>query len=235
MPSACPLHACVNREKRPNTSDAIERPPFAKAADARNARCRRGRWLEWRGSSAQHSDNRMVLLLRWDARCFVGCMAIFFFLSLVQAVQEAGVARYGGIVGSGGGGGSGGSGGSGGGGGGALERGVLSEAFVLLATRAWWDDPQRSGLFFLFRILFACSSGLPFLAFLIPQVRALFSHTAPTGYDQHGVCVAFDGYGLSAQLLCSAVDIWPNVMAPEWGQRSRRGLRRKARGCPRHS
>ena len=33
------------------------------------------------------------------------------------------------------------------------------------------------------------------------QARALFSHTAPTGYDPHGVCVPHDGFGLSAQLL----------------------------------
>ena len=50
-------------------------------------------------------------------------------------------------------------------------------------------------------ILFACSSGLPFIAFLIPQVRALFSHTTATGFDPHGVCVVFDGFGLGAHIL----------------------------------
>jgi hypothetical protein len=77
----------------------------------------------------------------------------------------------------------------------------------VLASSAFWGSWRVEVCFFLVRTLYALTA-FPFLAFRVPIVRTLLSHTFATGYTRAGVCVPTDTSGLSAlaswlQLLLS--------------------------------
>lgn len=62
-----------------------------------------------------------------------------------------------------------------------------------------WTGWQAEITFHVCRILFSISS-FPFLFFMVPFLRTLFTHTNPTGYNQRGECVVLETQGLSGFL-----------------------------------
>jgi len=62
-----------------------------------------------------------------------------------------------------------------------------------------WTGWQAEITFHVCRILFSISS-FPFLFFMVPFLRTLFTHTNPTGYNQRGECVVMEPHGLSGFL-----------------------------------
>ena len=62
-----------------------------------------------------------------------------------------------------------------------------------------WTNWQAQITLHVCRVLFSISS-LPFLLFMVPFLRTIFTHTSPTGYTKQGECVLLDTQGLTGFL-----------------------------------
>ena len=136
-------------------------------------------------------DNRMVVLLFWDLLCFGGIGSLYVWSlkylaenpDLLSAADpyEFSCQAYG---------------------------EGCSHNTSSNATSAWaetvngtktfvirdldpWTNWQAQITLHVCRVLFSISS-LPFLLFMVPFLRTIFTHTSPTGYTKQGECVLLD-------------------------------------------
>mgnify|MGYP006077000553 CR=1 FL=1 len=136
-------------------------------------------------------DNRMVVLLFWDLLCFAG-MGSLYICSLTYLAEnpdllsaadpyEFSCQAYGE----------------------GCSHNASSNASSAWAESANgtktlvtrdldpWTNWQAQITLHVCRVLFSISS-LPFLLFMVPFLRTIFTHTSPTGYTKQGTCVLLD-------------------------------------------
>ena len=136
-------------------------------------------------------DTRMVVLLFWDLLCFAGIGGLYVW-SLKHLAENPGLLSA------------------------ADPYEFSCQAYgegcshntSSNATSAWaetvngtnafvirdldpWTNWQAQITLHVCRVLFSISS-LPFLLFMVPFLRTIFTHTSPTGYTKQGECVLLD-------------------------------------------
>lgn len=132
------------------------------------------------------SRNRLVLLLWWDGCCFLFCALLYLLLMHVVAYQHSVQVRHaqqhlGGYeeIAS------------------STHLGALYSQLLQVYAGGAWSGWQAQTTNLMVKILFSVTS-FPFTFFLVGPLRTLFTHTAPTGYDQGGLLADMDEVGLSA-------------------------------------
>jgi hypothetical protein len=136
-------------------------------------------------------DNRMVVLLFWDLLCFVGVSCLYYFSLAVIDERPNPVDPFAFTHCPGG---------------NASALDALShkveenwDEHRMEEEMSVWTNWQAQITFQVCRVLFSISS-FPFLFFMVPFLRTLFTHTQPTGYNKRGECVLIDPQGFSGFL-----------------------------------
>ena len=152
-------------------------------------------------------DNRMVVLLFWDLLCFVGVGSLYvcslMYLSenpnILSAADPFAFSCDAYALGCDGVGGGNASGNAFGNASGNASDASPESAFETTRDMDPWTNWQAQITLHVCRVLFSISS-LPFLFFMVPFLRTIFTHTSPTGYTKRGECVLLNTQGLTGFL-----------------------------------